>query len=114
MLFVLEFPSRNSFIYDLVGRHQIVGAMSLETITITIGRFIGPFIGGLIVEFGDYAYAFILLSVLYGIALFSLFWLRPGFGRSSGPFNFRATAASGVRYAFSNRIIAACWGSPSS
>ena len=105
-LFVLEFPSRNSFIYDLLGGRQIVGAMSLETITITIGRFIGPFLGGLIVEFGDYSYAFILLSLLYGIALFFTVLIKARVpARSTGPFNFRATAASGLRYAFGNRII---------
>ena len=50
-LYVLEFPSRRSFIYELVGGRQIVGAMSLETITVTIGRFLGPLLGGFIVEF---------------------------------------------------------------
>ena len=105
-LYVLEFPSRRSFIYELVGGRQIVGAMSLETITVTIGRFIGPFSAGFIVEFEGYTSAFVLLTVLYGLAwLFTLLVKSRFPARSSGPFNFWATASAGIRYAWSNRII---------
>ena len=105
-LYVLEFPSRRSFIYELVGGRQIVGAMSLETITVTIGRFIGPFSAGFIVEFQGYTSAFLLLTILYGLAwLFTLLVKSRFPARSSGPFNFWATAATGIRYAWTNRII---------
>ena len=105
-LYVLEFPSRRSFIYELVGGRQIVGAMSLETITVTIGRFIGPFSAGFIVEFQGYTPAFLLLTMLYGLAwLFTLLVKSRFPARSSGPFNFWATAATGIRYAWTNRII---------
>ena len=105
-LYLLEFPSRRSFIYELVGRRQIVGAMSLETITVTIGRFIGPLSAGFIVEFSGYTYAFLLLAVLYGLAwLFTLLVNARIPARSSGPFNFWSTAAAGIRYAWGNRII---------
>ena len=105
-LYVMEFPSRRSFIYELVGGRQIVGAMSLETITVTIGRFIGPFSAGFIVEFEGYTTAFILLTILYGLAwVFTVLVKSRIPARSSGPFNFWATASSGIRYAWSNRII---------
>ena len=105
-LYVLEFPSRRSFIYELVGGRQIVGAMSLETITVTIGRFIGPFSAGFIVEYEGYTSAFILLTMLYGLAwLFTLLVKSRIPARSSGPFNFWATAATGIRYTWNNRII---------
>lgn len=105
-LYVMEFPSRRSFIYELVGGRQIVGAMSLETITVTIGRFVGPFSAGFIVEFEGYATAFILLTVLYGLAWVLTVLVKTRIpARSSGPFNFRATALSGIRYAWGNRII---------
>ncbi len=105
-LYVLEFPSRRSFIYELVGGRQIVGAMSLETITVTIGRFIGPFSAGFIVEFEGYTSAFLLLTILYGLAWLLTLLVKSRIpARSSGPFNFWSTAASGIRYAWSNRII---------
>ena len=105
-LYVLEFPSRRSFIYELVGGRQIVSAMSLETITVTIGRFIGPFSAGFIVEFSGYTTAFILLTVLYGLALVFTVLVKARIpARSSGPFNFWSTAVSGIRYAWGNRII---------
>ena len=110
-LYVLEFPSRRSFIYELVGGRQIVGAMSLETITVTIGRFLGPLLGGYIVQFQGYPRAFILLTILYGLAwIFTLLVRSRIPARSSGPFNFWATAASGIRYAWGSRIIRAVLG----
>ena len=110
-LYVLEFPSRRSFIYELVGGRQIVGAMSLETITVTIGRFLGPLMGGFIVEFEGYGTAFILLTMFYGLAWLFTALVRARIpARSSGPFNFLATAGSGIRYAWENRIIRAVLG----
>ena len=44
---ILDMPSRRSLIYDLVGPQQVVSAMSLETINNTVGKFLGPLIGGL-------------------------------------------------------------------
>ncbi len=110
-LYVFEFPSRRSFIYELVGGHQIVGAMSLETITVTIGRFLGPLLGGYIVQFQGYPLAFILLTILYGLAWILTLLVSSRFpARSTGSFNFLATAASGIRYAWGNRIIRAVLG----
>ena len=43
---ILDMPSRRSLIYDLVGPQQVVSAMSLETINNTVGKFLGPLIGG--------------------------------------------------------------------
>ena len=110
-LYVMEFPSRRSFIYELVGGRQIVGAMSLETITVTIGRFLGPLLAGYVVEFEGYSIAFMLLVLLYGLAwLFTVLVKARIPARSSGPFHFWATAASGIRYAWGNRIIRAVLG----
>ena len=110
-LYVFEFPSRRSFIYELVGGRQIVGAMSLETITVTIGRFLGPLLGGFIVEIEGYGPAFILLTMFYGLAWLFTALVRSRIpARSSGPFNFWATAISGIRYAWRNRIIRAVLG----
>ena len=105
-LYVMEFPSRRSFIYELVGGRQIVSAMSMETITVTIGRFLGPLLAGYIVEFEGYSTAFILLVILYGLAwVFTILVKARIPARSSGPFNFWATASSGIRYAWGNRVI---------
>ena len=110
-IYVLEFPSRRSFIYELVGGRQIVGAMSLEMITVTIGRFLGPLLGGFIVELEGYGHAFILLTMFYGLAWMLTLLVRARIpARSTGSFNFLATAASGIRYAWENRIIRAVLG----
>ena len=67
-LYVLEFPSRRSFIYELVGGRQVVGAMSLETISTTIGRLLGPLAAGVLVGQAGFTVAFATLVGLYSLA----------------------------------------------
>ena len=107
-LYVLEFPSRRSFIYELVGGQQVVGAMSLETITTTIGRLLGPLAAGVIVGQGGFTVAFATLVGLYGLAFLFVLLVRTRLpARASGSFNLWGTAKTGFGYAFSNPIVRA-------
>ena len=72
-IFVLEFPSRRSLIYDLVGSERIVGAMSLETINSTVGKFAGPFMAGLLIELTGFTGPYIFLIAVYIVALILVF-----------------------------------------
>lgn len=64
-LYVLEFPSRRSLIYDIVGFRLISNAMSLETISTTIGRFLGPLSAGLLIELSGFTGAYFVLAASY-------------------------------------------------
>lgn len=106
LLFVLEFPSRRSLIYDLVGSSRIVGAMSLETINSTLGRFIGPFMAGVLIEFAGFSSAYVVLMVVY-IAAFVLILLvkTRGPARTSIPQPFWHTVSRGIKYSLNNSVI---------
>ena len=107
-LYVLEFPSRRSFIYELVGGHQVVGAMSLETITTTVGRLLGPLAAGVLVGQGGFTVAFATLVALYSLAFLFVLLVRNRFPpRASGSFSLWGTAKTGFGYAFRNPIVRA-------
>ena len=107
-LYVLEFPSRRSFIYELVGGRELVGAMSLETITTTIGRLLGPLAAGVIVGQAGFTVAFATLLGLYGLAFVFVLLVRARLpSRSSGGFALWATAKMGFGYAFRNPVVRA-------
>jgi MFS family permease len=105
-LFVLEFPSRRSLIYDLVGSDRIVSAMSLETINSTLGRFMGPFLAGLLIELTDFSGTYIVLMVVYIVA-FVLILVMKGRGpvRAPSPYAFWNTVSRGFKYSLNNSVI---------
>ena len=108
-LYVLEFPSRRSFIYELVGSRELVGAMSLETITTTIGRLLGPLAAGVIVGQAGFTVAFATLVGLYGLAFLFVILVRtrlPARG-NGGRFALWSVAKTGFGYAFRNPIVRA-------
>ena len=105
-LFVLEFPSRRSLIYDFVGSDRIVSAMSLETINMTLGRFMGPFLAGLLIELTDFSGTYIVLMVVYIVA-FVLILVMKGRGpvRAPSPYAFWSTVSRGFKYSVNNSVI---------
>ena len=105
-LFVLEFPSRRSLIYDLVGSDRIVSAMSLETINMTLGRFMGPFLAGLLIELTDFSGTYIVLMLVYIVA-FVLILVMKGRGpvRAPSPYAFWSTVSRGFKYSVNNSVI---------
>jgi len=107
-LYVLEFPSRRSFIYELVGNRELVGAMSLETITTTIGRLLGPLAAGFIVGQAGYSFAFTTLLCLYSLAFVFVLLVRARLpARASGHFVLWQTVRTGFGYAFRNPLVRA-------
>ena len=105
-LYVLEFPSRRSLIYDIVGLRFISNAMSLETINSTIGRFLGPLSAGLLIELSGYTGAYVALVAGYSFALVAI-----GLMRSRIPVQASRSASvlrnlvTGVNYSLSNPVI---------
>ena len=105
-LFVMEFPSRRSLIYDLVGSERIVSAMSLETINTTIGRFAGPFMAGLLIELTGFKGPYIFLMVVYVIALVLIMVLETrGPVRVKPSYSFWSTVSRGFKYSLNNSVI---------
>ena len=107
-LYVLEFPSRRSFIHELVGGRELVGAMSLETISTTIGRLLGPLAAGFIVGQIGYTVAFATLLALYSLAFGFVLLVRTRLpSRATGGFDLWETAKTGFGYAFRSPVVRA-------
>ncbi|MBI3329440.1 MAG: MFS transporter [Nitrospinae bacterium] len=103
---ILDFPSRRSFLYDLVGPQNLVSAMSLETVSNTLGKFLGPLVGGLFIELTGFRGVYLLLLVAYMLALFLITQMRARITRPptiSQP--IWQSLASGVRYSLDNRLV---------
>lgn len=105
-IYVLEFPSRRSMIYDLVGGGNIVRAMSLETISMTVGRFIGPLAGGLLIQFSGFTGTYVFLIVGYSIAWALIHLMKARIPARAIPSrSFWRNLGEGVKYSLNNRVI---------
>jgi MFS family permease len=104
---ILDMPSRRSLIYDVVGAHKLVSAMSLETVNNTVGKFAGPLIGGVLIELTGFegVYLFFLLAYLSTLLLILQIGATDVDTPPVGIQPIWQSLASGVRYALSNRTV---------
>jgi MFS family permease len=103
---ILDMPSRRSLIYDLVGPQQVVSAMSLETVNNTVGKFMGPLIGGLMIEMTGFAGVYLLLMAVYLLALGFILQVKinlPGPPGTTQP--IWQSLLTGLQYSLQNRVV---------
>ena len=104
--FTLDMPSRQSFIYDLVGPQNVVRAQSMVVINFTLGRIAGPSLAGLMIETTGYGGAYMLVLAVYFPTWLLISRVRrdiPRLARASQP--LWESLASGLRYSLQNRVI---------
>ncbi len=73
----LEDPARRTAVFDIVGERRVVNALSIDSISGTVGRMVGPFFGGLFVEhvgyfwphYPGYTWAYSLIVVMHLAAM---------------------------------------------
>ncbi len=103
---ILDMPSRRSLIYDLVGPQQVVSAMSLETINNTVGKFLGPLVGGLMIEMTGFAGVYGLLMAVHLLALSLILQVKINLPGPPGPAQpIWQSLATGLRYSIHNRVV---------
>lgn len=103
---ILDFPSRRSFIYDLVGPQHVVSAMSLETVNNTVGKFLGPLVGGWFIELAGFQGVYGLLLAAYMLTLVLLVQVQARITRPPVPSqSVWQSLVGGIRYALHNRVI---------
>ena len=96
---ILDMPSRRSLIYDLVGPQQVVSAMSLETINNTVGKFLGPLVGGLMIEMTGFAGVYGLLMAVHLLALSLILQVKINLPGPPGPAQpIWQSLVTGLRY----------------
>jgi MFS family permease len=105
---ILDMPSRRSLIYDVVGPQKLVSAMSLETVNNTVGKFVGPLIGGLLIEFSGFEGVYVFFVVAYLLTLLLILQIRADALASptaGGRQPIWQSLAGGLRYALQNRTV---------
>jgi MFS family permease len=65
----LEDPARRTAILDLVGAERLVNAMSLDVVTNTMGKMLGPLVGGVLIESVGFTRAYSCVLVLHVVTL---------------------------------------------
>lgn len=69
----LEDPARRTAIFDIVGERRVVNALSIDSMSGTVGRMVGPFVGGFLIEhigyfwphYPGYTWAYAAISIMH-------------------------------------------------
>lgn len=103
---ILDMPSRRSLIYDVVGPHKLVSAMSLETVNNTVGKFLGPLIGGFVIELTGFEGVYFVFLIAYLLTFLLILQIRANITSPAvGTQPIWQSLVSGVRYALQNRMV---------
>lgn len=76
LLSAIDNPTRQSFVYEMVGSRFLRNAVTLNSTAINLARVIGPAIAGVLIAGAGLASCFIINSLSYLAVLTSLFMMR--------------------------------------
>jgi MFS family permease len=101
-LTAVDNPARQAFVTEMVGRTQVMNAVSLNSAVFTSARIVGPAAAGLLINLVGTGWCFLINAVSFGAVIIALALmrrqeLRPTSPSSRGPGQVRA----GLSYAWS-------------
>jgi MFS family permease len=76
-VYVVDNPTRQSFIHDMVGPEQLTNAVSLNSVVVNLARMIGPGTAGVLIVAVGLAPAFFINTASYGAAIIALVLMDP-------------------------------------
>lgn len=95
----VDMPARLSFFMDLVGKEDIMNAVSLNSTIVNLARIIGPAAAGIVMELGGASVCFFINAVSFLAVIFSLTRIKtvekPSFPRTQ---NVVADVKEGLDY----------------
>jgi len=96
-----QVPATSAIIQDLVPREEVIGAVTLNSLSVNLSRSIGPAVAGLLVAASSIASAFVVNALTYVVYLVTLILRIPvkDVAWSGGNQGLWATISSGLRYA---------------
>ena len=102
----LEDPSRRTAILDLVGPTRLVNALSLEVLNNTLGKMLGPLMGGVLIETVGFpgAYGCVLAVHAANLGLMTRLRIPPSQGARSGEPLWRSLGVA-VRYVLESPML---------
>jgi MFS family permease len=95
-------PARQSFVMEMVGRQQLINAVSLNSAVFTSARVIGPAIAGVLITLIGTGWCFIFNAASFGAVLLALVAMDPSqLFRSQAPARARGQLLEGLRFVLS-------------
>ncbi len=103
---VIDNPTRQTFIFEMVGKDSVANAISLNSTMVNLARVIGPAIAGAVIASLGLAPCFLINAISFIAVLGALFMMRSK-ELSSAPAAERAKGqlGEGWRYIKSNKIL---------
>ncbi|WP_456600661.1 MFS transporter [Blastococcus sp. SYSU DS0616] len=96
-------PAMHSLLPSLVRPGELPRAVALDNLTLSVGRAVGPAVGGIVAATAGYGVAFGLAAVGHVVFLLAVFRLRtPGAATAPGP---RLSVAAGIRYLRTDPVV---------
>src|SRR5207253_8581534 len=95
----MGFPSYQAMLPDLVGKDDLLGAVSLSSAQFNLGRVIGPALAGLVIHFGSYTWAFAINAISFGATMIALLLIDVDPPRSGGNEGLWRCIVDGIRAA---------------
>lgn len=106
IFFAFDFPVRHALVPDLVPRSELSAAISVNTATFHVTSFIGPVIGGFVIQHFGYAPAFVFNACSFILFFFILGTLTIRRESHAGAqASFLHDLADGFRYTFNHPTI---------
>jgi MFS family permease len=97
----LDMPSRQSFVFEMVGADDLANAVGLNAVIINSSRIIGPALGGVLIAVIGVAPCFFLNAVSFAAVIAALAVMRTGELRPSKPVRREpGQVRAGLRYAW--------------
>lgn len=96
-------PAMQALLPSLVRPGEVARAVALDNLTFSVGRAVGPAVGGVVAATAGYGVAFLLAAVGHLVFLVAVFRLRtPGAATVPGP---RLSVSAGVRYLRTDPVV---------
>jgi MFS family permease len=97
----LDMPSRQSFVFEIVGQDDLANAVGLNAVIINSSRIIGPALGGVLIAGVGVAPCFFFNAASFGAVIAALLVMRTAELRRSAPVPRRpGQVREGLRYAW--------------
>ncbi len=108
-LWALDFPARRTALYTILGAQRVAQAVSLETVSMQLGKIIGPLAAGVCLARLGPGACYGMVAAVYAAGILVSLPLRGRLGGpgSAPPASFVASVRAGLRIAWSHTTVRA-------
>ena len=99
-------PTRQSFVYEMVGKDEVKNAVSLWAVLVSITRMVGPALAGILIATVGIGLCFVINAISYIPVVIALWMIRPEQLHTSSPTpRAKGQIKEGFKYVKSNPIL---------